>query len=172
MKLRTKLLSAWLGFELLAACLALPAFAGLSHHISFSVPAQVHAQQLEAPQGTSRFLVASNTPFAVISHGAATELNVRISQSGIEAGLPFGRSAQMPGNAENCNMPANGQDKWRIYTSFDRTAARRGSKIEQSVLLEITYDPEMKPEFEIVPMDDLNKSAAAYLALPCRLMAS
>ena len=172
MKLRSKLFGACLAFELLAIPLSLPAVAGLSQHISFNIPAQVFVQPTDAPQGVSRFLVASNAPFAVIAHGAATELNVSVSQSGIMDGQAYGSAAQIPGEATTCNVPANGHDKWRIYTSFDKTAAHRGDTLEQSVLVEISYDPDMTPDFEIVTMDSLYETGTAYLAMPCSFIAS
>ncbi len=172
MKLRNKLFGVWLGLELLALPLSLPAVAGLSQHFSFSISAQVTAQPIDAPQGVSRFLVASNAPFAVLSSGAATELNVSISQSGIIGGKAYGSAAQIPGEATTCSMPSSNHNKWRIYTSFDKTAARRGDVTQQSVLIEISYDPEVTLDFEIVTLDNLYETGTAYLAIPCSFTAS
>lgn len=163
MRLRTKLLLGWLGLELVALPFAVPAFAVFKDRISFTVPQKVIAVPLPPQPGEIRYLVASNSAFAVVSTGMIGEISVDITPSGTANGVAYGSKSQMPGDAQSCGFPTS-QAASRIYTSRDKTAAKRGDITEQAVLVTVRFDPVAAPRIRIETMDE---TMTSLLAMPC-----
>lgn len=170
MKLRSKVFFSWLAFEVATLPLAIPAFAAFKDRVSFTIPQHVVVSEIPATKGQSQFLVASNGPFAIVSKGVMSEMNVTVSTRGSVDGTTYGQKSQSPGDSTACNMP-NSPAASRIYTAFTKTAAQRGTPEEQSVLITVNYDPLFEPELSIVTMESL-ASRRVLLALPCSFSGS
>lgn len=168
MGIKRKFFLGALALELATLPLALPAFAGLAHKVSFEVKPIAIVKTMTPSAGEQSFLVASNAPFAVISENAVTDMTVTITQNGTIDGQAFGASAQLAGPKQVCNIPARGSQPSRIYTAQSKTAGKRGSQLEQSVLVTVSYDPALTPSFNIRTMDSLS-GQSVLLALPCDL---
>jgi len=151
---RWKILSGWLAFELIGAAIAVPAMANLTDRVELNVPQIVMVKELPGAPGLRKFQVASNAPFAVVSQGQLSEFSISIETAGV--------NSQSVGQSQACAMPTSRQPT-RIYTSRDKTAARRGSPESQAIILTVAHDEAITPSLYIVVMDD----APALLALPC-----
>lgn len=109
-------------------------------------------------QINSSFYVASNTPFnieavATLPSGAPDpdaldniRYRVRTSLTGTDSGLTFGAAAQLPhtggtnGGVRNGFRPlARISTPTDVFTGNQRTAARRGTIVEQSVRFDLAY---------------------------------
>ena len=165
MKTRTKFLLGWLGLELAALPLAIPAAALMKDRISFEIPQKIIAVPMPSEAGQAVFLVASNGSFAVISEGTISEISVAIETSGNYAGVDFGSKAQSPNALSGCAVPS-GLSAARVYTSGRKTAARRGSAQEQAVKVTVSFDPDVTPKISIMTMDAA-RAAGITLAFPC-----
>ncbi len=153
---RWKILGGWVAIELISVAIAMPAMANLTDRVELNVPPIVIVKDLSRAPGVSTFQVASNTPFAVISEGRLGEFSISIEATGV--------NSQSVGADQACAVSTSRQPT-RIYTSRNKTAARRGSPDSQSIMITVSHDEMIKPTLSIVPMID----APALLALPCQI---
>lgn len=109
-------------------------------------PAQLGSVRLAQKPGYSLFLVTSNTPFVISAKQAQGDTRVEIQKNGYLFGMDIGAAAQMPGPAHHCTI-ASAPDETIIYTANQQTIAKRGGTLEQSVIVTITHDTHVKPEF-------------------------
>ena len=165
MKLKTKILLGWLALELMTLPFAIPAAAAMMNRVSFKPTPKIIAVPMPSEPGQSVFLVAANTPFAVISRGAMTKLSVNIEQSGRHAGVAFGSKSQMPGDASGCSVPTTVSPS-RIYTAGFKTEKRRGSPQETAVKVTVRYNPQARPNISVVSMEKA-RARNIVLAYPC-----
>jgi len=119
---------------------SIPVAAQIVDKVSFSVPQKVIAVPFPPEVGLTKFLVASNAPFAVISENAIGEFEVNIEVSGILNGNRFGTNAQMPGMATACAMQSS------------------------AVIVEIRYDANIQPNLKIISE---NKAKRMPLGTTC-----
>jgi len=167
---KKKILLGWLALELATLPFAIPAFAQIIDRVSFSVaPRAAHVELPQVP-GKTLILVASNAPFAIISKGAIGEMDIDLAVSGNVNGKNFGTNAQNPGPARGCVF-ANSAAPAILYIAQRKTAANRGAVIDQAVMIEISYDPALKPEF-IVKTLNTPQAKSAPLAPMCTLISS
>jgi hypothetical protein len=140
----------WFIAALVLDILSIPAAAQIVDHVSFSVPQKVASVRLDVQQeGLQRFVVASNGPFAVISENAIGEFNVRLRTNDNIKGQSIGENAQLPGSNTGCAL-ATAQSPQKIYEAIRKTAKKRGEVLSQAVIVEISYDPVLDPNFKIV----------------------
>jgi len=155
----------WFIAALVLDILSIPAAAQIVDHVSFSVPEKVAAVQLDVQQdGLQRFVVASNGPFAIISENAIGAFNVQLTTKGDLNGQAIGSNAQLPGAEKNCAV-ATSQGPQKIYEAIRKTAKHRGEVLSQAVIVEISYDPVLNPDFKIITR---KKSASFALAGNCQ----
>jgi len=170
MGIKKKIFLGLLALELATLPFAIPAFAQMIDRVSFSVaPRAAHIQMPHQP-GKTRILVASNAPFAVMSQGAIGEMSLTLSVDGTVNGKQFGTSAQNPGTARDCVF-ASSTAANIVYLGQRRTAANRGEVIDQAVMIEINYDPALKPKF-IVKTLNTPQAKSAPLATLCNPISS
>ena len=135
------------GLFIAVELLALPAAAQIVHSVSFKVEPHVVAAEipLEMP-GRRDFLVSSNAPFNIAATGMIGEIDVTVNLSGQMGELTYGQAAQMPGPEVSCAALIS-PNETQIYEAKVRTAAKRGTPVEQAVIISITYDPIATPDF-------------------------
>ncbi|RZV41912.1 MAG: hypothetical protein EX271_07000, partial [Acidimicrobiales bacterium] len=144
MGIKKKIFFTWVALEVVLLPVSIPATAQIVDRIAFSVQPRIAAVELEAEPGMSRYIVASNAPFAVISEGAIGQIDVDIKVHGNLNKTPFGTKAQSPGPKQTCTTSISGSPNI-IYTADRKTAAKRGEILQQAVMVEMRYDPAMKP---------------------------
>ena len=83
MGLKKKIFFTWVALEVVALPIAIPATAQIVERIAFSIPPRISAVEIAVEPGFSRYLVATNAPFAVISEGAVEEIKVEIQVQGM-----------------------------------------------------------------------------------------
>jgi len=142
---------------------SIPVAAQIVDKVSFSVPQKVIAVPFPPEVGLTKFLVASNAPFAVVSENAIGEFEVNIEVSGILNGNRFGTNAQMPGMATACAMQSS-TGSTKIYEAERKTAAQEGDILTQAVIVEIRYDANIQPNLKIISE---NKAKRIPLGTTC-----
>ncbi len=143
--------------------LAFPAAAQMLDRVSFTVPQRaVHVQFPEEP-GLARMFITSNAPFSITSEGVVGDYQISVTASGVIGGQHFGENAQLPGEAESCST-ATRTDREVIYKAYQKTAKTRGGPVSQAVLVEIRYDKNLTPIFDVLTEKN---SAEMTLAAPC-----
>ena len=166
MGVKKKILLGWLAFEVIGLVFGLPAAAQIVDRVMFSAaPRAAHVVTPITP-GLTEILVASNTPFTILSEGAIGEMSLVLSVSGSINGKAYGGNAQNPGQINNCVMPT-GTAPTALYTAKRKTAANRGEVIEQAVMFHIKYDPALKPKFSVKTLNEPEVKTAAP-AMMCR----
>ncbi|WP_017931828.1 restriction endonuclease subunit S domain-containing protein [Robiginitomaculum antarcticum] len=153
-KNRYAILGGWLAIEIVGTIAAFPAMANLSERIILDAKQTVIVSPISTQPGMAEYLVSSNSAFAVVSTGQLGEYAVSVST--------LGENSQNVGDVVSCSATLTDAPT-RIYNGRRKTAARRGSVESQSIHVTISYDPELEPAFEIVPMN----RAPAMLAAPC-----
>ena len=148
MGLKKKIFFTWVALEVVMLPIAIPATAQIVERIAFSIPPQVAAVELEAEPGLTRYVVATNAPFAIISEGAIGNMDVDIKVHGNLNTTPFGTKAQSPGPLDTCTTAISAAPVV-IYQAERKTAAKRGKVLEQSVIVEIRYDPALSPNISV-----------------------
>ncbi len=162
---KTKVLLAWLGFELAGLIVGLPAGAQILDRVLFkAVPRAAHVVTPISPTKTE-VLIASNAPFMLISEGAVGEMKLDLQVTGQVNGVVFGKNAQNPGPILSCVLPVS-EDKSILYLSSQKTAANRGEVIDQAVRITITHAASPTPAFSVITLDQLNDKNIMP-ALPC-----
>lgn len=145
MGLKKKIFFTWVALEIVALPIAIPATAQIVERIAFSFPPRIAAVELESKPGISRYVVATNAPFAVISEGVIGQIDVDIQVHGMINKTPFGTKAQSPGAKDACVTSLSPAPSI-IYQAERKTAARRGEVLEQAVIVEMRYDPALEPK--------------------------
>ena len=170
MGLKKKILFGWLAWEVAALALALPAMAQMVDKIKFTVPPR--AAHVAVPQvpGKTKIIIASNAPFSILSEGVIGEMSVNLTVQGHVNGKAFGGNAQNPGAAKACVFAASPAPS-SVYKAVRRTAANRGAVIDQAVMIEISYDPALKPVFTVKTFDR-PEAKSAQPAATCRAISS
>jgi hypothetical protein len=167
---RKNILAGILLFEIVCLPLSIPAGAQIVDRVMFSVaPRTAHVMMPQTP-GNTRFIIASNAPFSILSEGAIGDMTVNVRVNGHINGNSFGHNAQHPGDALPCVTPIS-SGSTTIYTARRKTAANRGAVIDQAIMVEISYDPSLHPKFSV---ETSNTSAAkrAISAPACNAVAS
>jgi len=137
-----------------------PVSAKIIDKVAFSEPQRVVAVPFPPQEGVTKFLVSSNAPFAVISEEVIGEYHISVNVSGILNGQRFGSNAQMPGAAESCAMPTIVKAT-KIYEASRKTELGEGDILTRAVIVEIRYNPDLKPKFKIIPQNKAKKVSAA-----------
>ena len=145
MGLKKKIFFAWVAVEVVTLPLTIPATAQIVERISLSIPPRIAAVELEAEPGISRYMVATNAPFSVISEGVIGKIDVDIKVKGKINKTPFGTKAQSPGAKETCVTSLSAAPSV-IYQADRKTAAKRGEILQQAVMVEMRYDPALSPK--------------------------
>ena len=149
---KSKAFLLYVAVELAVLPFAIPATAQIVERISFSIPQHVTAVELQVEPGLSRYFVASNAPFSIISEGAIGDLDVDIKVHGTVNGVKFGQKAQKPGILHACSSVTNTFPNV-IYTGDQKTAAKRGKAIEQAIVVDVRHDPALQPKISFEPGD-------------------
>ena len=127
----------------------IPVSAQIINKIAFSKPQKVTAVPFPAETGITKFLVASDDPFAIISENAIGEYDINLKVSGVLNGQRFGHNAQLPGLVKSCTAQSS-ESPTKIYQATRKTAAKEGDILTQAVIVEIRYGADIKPDFKIV----------------------
>ena len=141
---------------------SIPVSAQIIKKITFSKPQKVIAVPFPSEVGITRFLVASDDPFAIISENAIDEFHITIMDKGKLNGRRFGFNAQMPGLATSCATQTS-YSPTKIYESERKTALREGDILTQAIIVEIRYDEETKPKLKIVTEKKARKMSSASM---------
>lgn len=99
--------------------------------------------------GTSRYMVATDTPFAIVSEDAVGDFNVNIYVKGNINGNKFGANAQRPGPLKTCARQ-NSTKATKLYEAKRETAAREGEILTRAIIVEVKYDKTIVPKIEII----------------------
>ena len=151
MGLKKKIVLSLLALEIVSLPLSVPVAAQIVDRVVFSAPPRAAFVEMpRAEPGKTVLIVASNAPFSVISSGMVGELSVDVTVSGHINGQAFGANAQDPGMGDGCVFQSLSAPTL-VYTSFRKTAARRGKVVDQAVKIEISYDPSLRPVFDVKP---------------------
>lgn len=155
--------ASYLAIGLIALELAsIPVSAQIIKKVTFSEPQKVVAVPFPSELGVTKFLVASDDPFAVISENTMGEFDITITAEGKLNGWRFGLNAQMPGQATSCAAQTS-HSPTKIYEAERKTAARKGDILTQAVIVEIRYDSETKPDLKIVTEKKARKISSASM---------
>ena len=157
---KRNLLFGLLALELVTLPFAIPAAAQIIDRVSFKIPQRVASVKLDAEPGTTRIVITSNAPFTIATKNAIGDFNVTLLQSGKLNAARFGDNAQMPGPAMSCGT-AISSDPVVIYRATQKTARRKGPILSQSVIAEISYDADLRPDFIVKTEDNSTKFSAA-----------
>ena len=131
---------------------ALPAAAQKFGAFDFTMPSVVAASKLPTPmqeKGAQRFLVTSDGPFSITSEGAASDFELIWVKSGSMGNFHFGKHAKLPGEVYSC-AKSNTIDKTIIYDAAQATYDQDGEVVDQAVLVEIRFNPDLAPKFKFV----------------------
>ena len=149
--------ASYLAIGLMALELAsIPVSAQIIKKVTFSEPQKVVAVPFPSELGVTKFLVASDDPFAVISENAIGEFEITITARGKLNGRRFGSNAQMPGLATSCAAQTS-------HEAEHKTATREGDILTQAVIVEIRYDQDTKPKLKIVTEKKARKMSSASM---------
>ncbi|WP_371395983.1 hypothetical protein [Fretibacter rubidus] len=146
--------------EMLALPFAIPAAAQIIDRVSFSIPQQVASVNIDAEPGKTQLVITSNAGFTVATEGAIGDFDVRVQPSGSINGTRYGDNAQAPGPLQGCGV-ATTTTPQIIYNATQKTALRKGEILSQSVIVEINYDPALKPKFVVKTLDNSKGLAQA-----------
>ena len=144
------ILFALVGLELVS----LPVSAHIITNIETPTPSIVSfAEFPNEKAGESRFLVTANSPFAVVADSKFASYTVDITVKGKIGPQSFGENAQLPGMPKTCSsVRQNGPAV--IYKSTRGTEMAEGSAPSRAVVVTVRYPSNLKPEFDIVSMED------------------
>ena len=118
--------------------------------VSFSAPQKVASIKLQTKEiGLQRFVVASNAPFAIVTEDVTGEFTVSVRTKANINNQSIGDNAQFPGAAQSCAHVTSASPH-KIYEAVRKTALKRGEVLSQAVVVDIHYNPELTPEFQIV----------------------
>jgi len=170
MSLKKKILLGWLALEIISLPIAIPAAAQMVDKVMFAVPPRAVLVEINPQAGVSQLIVASNAPFTLTSEGAIGELSVKLSVNGHINGTPFGTKAQHPGPANDCVFAPSAAPA-QLYLGTRKTAVNRGEVIDQAVMIEVSYDPALKPEFKVEALS-AKQSAVAVPPMSCSSISS
>jgi len=170
MSLKKKILLGWLILELLSLPIAIPAAAQMVDKVMFSAPPRAVFVETTPKAGVSHLIVASNAPFRITTQGVVGELSVKLSVNGQINDTPYGTKAQNPGPALGCVFAPSALPE-PLYIAARKTAERRGEVIDQAVMIEVSYDPVLKPMFKVEALSK-KQSAAAIAPTPCSSISS
>lgn len=143
---------------------SIPVSAQIIDKFAFSEPQRLSAVPFPPETGITKFLVSSNTPFAIISENAIGEFDISIKVSGRLNGNSFGSNAQLPGAAASCAAQTS-NDATKIYEAERETVARDGDVLTRAIMVEIRYADNLKPDIKIIPK---NKTKKALLGTTCK----
>lgn len=150
--LKKKIILTWLALELAAIPFVFPVFAALPTFAKIiqSSPevdmTRVVSANIPAPDGVSRYLVASDASFVIIANNLLGDVETNIIQKGNIAGARFGALTQNIAVKNTC-LRTLSTTASIIYRSAHKTADNTGSIIDQTVLIEMRYDPKLSPKF-------------------------
>lgn len=117
--------------------------------------------ELNSEPGATRYMVSANTPFTVTSKNVIGTLNVHIYKNGLINGQAYGKNTQSPGAISSCAMTDN-TDQRTIYVSERGTIAKKGDILSETILVDISYDPKLTPDIQILTQ----KKSAKLLPAP------
>lgn len=130
--------------------ISIPVSAKVIDNFLHAIPQSVMVTELPTEKdGLAKFVINSNTPFAITSESFKGYVNVKVTQTGEISSTAFGQKAQMPGPSKVCAAPQI-EDTSIIYTGNQRTATKRGDVLSQSVVVEIAYAANAKPTFDVL----------------------
>lgn len=153
----------YLAIGLVALELAsIPVSAQIIKKVTFSEPQKVIAVPFPPKLGVTKFLVASDVPFAIIAENAIGEFHINITARGKLNGRHFGSNAQMPGLATLCTTQSS-YNPTKIYEAARKTAAKEGDILTQAVIVEIRYDEDTKPTLKVVTEKKARKMSSASI---------
>ncbi|MEP3892324.1 MAG: hypothetical protein ABJN69_17825 [Hellea sp.] len=139
---------------------SIPVSAQIIDKVAFSVPQKVISVPFPSEAGVTKFLVSSNAPFAVISENAIGEFQVNVQVSGQVNGNAFGSNAQLPGAESSC-AAQTAASPTKVYEAVRKTAAQPGDVLTQAVIVQIRYDAEISPDFNIITQDKAKRISSA-----------
>ena len=143
--------------------LCIPVTAQIVDRVSFSAPQKVASVKLDVNQpGLQRFVVASNAPFAIISENAVGEFNVTLTTEDKINGRVIGNNAQLPGLQTTCAIALSTTPQ-KIYEAIRKTAVSRGEALSQAVIVDVSYDPALTPDFKFITQQNAIALKAATL---------
>ena len=163
MGIKKKFLIGWLAFEAVGLMFALPATAQIVERVIFSIPPRAAHVVIPVAPGFTEILVASNAPFTILSQGAVGEMQLGLRVSGTINGTAYGTQAQNPGAITGCVIPVS-PALTSLYTAVRKTAANRGEVVSQAVLVQIKYDPALKPVFSVKTLNQPQAKSALQAA--------
>lgn len=147
---------------------SIPVAAQIMSKVAFTKPQIVNAVPFPPEQGVSKFLVASDAPFVVVSENSIGEFDINIRVSGLLNGNHFGANAQAPGALKSCAVQTENTPT-KIYVGERETAARDGEILTRAVIVEIRYAMDITPELKIVSQNAAKKIAPSH---PCEIKTS
>lgn len=151
----------WFIVALALDVLSIPAAAQMVDRVSFSVPQKVASVKLDVQTpGLQRFVVASNSPFAIVSENVIGEFNVKLITKENINGHALGENAQIPGAQASCSATSSTAPR-KIYEAVRKTAVKPGEVLSQAVIVDISYDPSLTPEFKILTQQNAFEINAA-----------
>ena len=143
---------------------SIPVSAQIIGKFTVSEPQRLSSAPFPPEAGITKFLVSSNTPFAIVSENAIGEFDVSIKVSGMLNGNSFGSNAQLPGDAVSC-AAQTAKTATKIYEAERKTTSREGDVLTRAIIVEIRYADTLKPELTIVPK---NKAKKALSSSACK----
>ncbi len=129
--------------------ISIPVSAKMIDKALHAIPQDVIATELPRQPGLTKLVINSNTPFVIAASDVTGELDVKVNQTGAIYTTPYGEEAQMPGPSESCSAPTSIDEKV-IYEAQRRTANNRGKILSQSVVVELRYDADTDPVFNVM----------------------
>ena len=159
MGLTKKILLTWLAVEGIALCVALPATSQIVDRVMFTAAPRAAHTVTQIKPGHAQILVASNAPFSILSQGGVGDMNMEMTINGTIHGKSFGGNAAHPGAMLAC-VTATSPAASLLYAGTKRTAANRGHVLTQAVMIDITYDPAIRPKFSVKTNTDTEAKTA------------
>lgn len=151
----------YLALGIVAAELAaLPAMAGMVDSLSLSAEERTVFVKMESAPGQTRYAIASNTPFSIISENMIGEFNITIEKEGKINGQAFGMNAQLPGAAQIC-AETQSLSPQKIYQADRKTASAKGDILSQAIIVNIQYPENLDPEFKVRTRENARDIALA-----------
>lgn len=139
---------------------SIPVSAKIIENVAFSKPQSVVSVPFPTQPGVTRFMVSSNSPFAITSEEAIGDFEINIEVRGNLNGKPFGRNAQAPGLIQSCARQTSSKTT-KIYEAERGTELREGDILSKTVMVEVRYDATINPNLQIVSKNKAKKFLSA-----------
>jgi len=133
----------------LAELASIPVSAQIIDKVVFSAAQKVVSVPFPPEPGLTTFMVSSNAPFAITSENAIGEFTVDVQVEGSVNGNRFGGNAQLPGERHSCAAQTSPLTT-KLYEATRKTAAEKGDIVSQAVVISVSYDPALTPDFKII----------------------